>query len=108
MVYSWLTTNIYIRESIIAENRIVSAERKPIRDAIHRPLSYFIAHEATHVMQAETFGRFSLPFYPAWLNEGYADYVGKAGDFDLSENIKLLATHDTLLDSPVISIEDIT
>ncbi|WP_265793887.1 hypothetical protein [Acetobacter farinalis] len=98
MVYSWLTPNIYIRNSVIAENRIVSPRKGPMRDAAHRPLSYFIAHEATHVMQARAFGRFYLPFYPTWLNEGYADYVGKAGDFDIADNIRLLKANDPALD----------
>lgn len=97
IVYSFLTKNIFIRESVIAENRIVYPRTGPMLDATHRPLSYFIAHEATHVMQARAFGRFFSPIYPIWLNEGYADYVAKAGDFDVSENIKLLKTNSPLL-----------
>lgn len=94
LVYSWLTPNIYLRESDIAGNRIIPPGNRPVRDAAHRPLSYFIAHEATHVMQARAVGRFALPFYPVWLNEGYADYAGKGGDFDFSENLGKLKAHD--------------
>lgn len=100
LVYSWLTTNAYLHEADIAHNRIIPprTRKEPMRDAEHRPLSYFIAHEATHVMQARAFGRFAAPLYPVWLNEGYADYVGKAGDFDLTKNIALLKAHDPALD----------
>lgn len=98
ITYSWPTTNIYIRASSIAENRIVSPHMGPIADAEHRPLSYFIAHEATHVMQSKAFGRLFALRYPTWLNEGYADYVGKGGDFDFDENASLLRSGSPALD----------
>ncbi len=98
IVYSWLTSNAYIRAANIAENRIISPHSGPIADAEHRPLSYFIAHEATHVMQSRAFGRLFALRYPAWLNEGYADYVGKGGDFDLDENARLLRADSPALD----------
>ena len=69
-----------------------------IADAEHRPLSYFIAHEAPHVMQSRAFGRLFALRYPVWLNEGYADYVGKGGDFDFDENASLLRADSPALD----------
>ena len=27
--------------------------------------------------------------YPTWLTEGYADYIGKGGNFNYNENLKL-------------------
>lgn len=98
ITYSWLTSALYIRASSIAENRIMSPHAGPIADAEHRPLSYFIAHEATHVMQARAFGRLFALRYPTWLNEGYADYVGKGGDFDFDENVGLLRVDSPVLD----------
>ncbi len=97
MVYP-LTANVYLRASDIARNRILSPHIGPIADAEHRPLSYFIAHESTHVMQSRAFGRWFGLRYPTWLNEGYADYVGKGGDFDFDENLGLLKADDPALD----------
>jgi hypothetical protein len=90
--------NIYIRATDITSNSIYPSRPGPLTDAAHRPLSYFIAHEATHVMESRTFGRLMGMRFPLWLNEGYADYVGKGGDFSFEENRKLLAEDDPLLD----------
>jgi predicted metal-dependent hydrolase len=48
-----------------------------LADAADRPLSYFIAHEAAHVMQSRRFGRLLSLRYPRWLVEGHADLVAK-------------------------------
>jgi hypothetical protein len=90
--------NIYIRPSDIPANAIRSPRPGPIADAAQRPLSYFVAHEATHVMESRQFGRLMVFRFPVWLNEGYADYIGKGGDFDFEANRKLLAEDDARLD----------
>ncbi len=95
---TWLTRNIYVREADIARNSIHSPGPGPISDAAQRPLSYYIAHEATHVMTSTAFGRFATLTQPLWLVEGYADYVGKGGDFDFAENRTLLRADDPRLD----------
>jgi hypothetical protein len=94
---AWLTRNIYIRASDIAHNEILSPRPGPIQDATDRPLSYFIAHEATHVMETRAFGRLMVFRYPSWLLEGYADYIGKGG-FDFDENRRLLVENNPKLD----------
>jgi len=95
---SWLTENVYIRSSDIAANRIHSPDAGSILDADQRPLSYFIAHEITHIMESREFGRLMYILHPEWLTEGYADYIGKGGDFSFEENRKLLAENSPLLD----------
>ena len=95
---AWLTRNIYVRASDIAANRFYAPDAKPIPDAIHRPLSYVIAHEGTHVIELLQFERPLKLKYPHWLIEGYADYVAKAGDFDFDENRELLKIDSPLLD----------
>jgi hypothetical protein len=95
---TWLTRNIYIRASDIARNAIHSPGPGPISDAAQRPLSYYVAHEATHVMTSIAFGRLAVLTKPQWLVEGYADYVGKGGDFDFAENQALLRADDPKLD----------
>jgi hypothetical protein len=94
---NWLTRNIYLRESDIAANRLIPPHGR-LADADVRPLSYFIAHEATHVMQSRTFGRMMKFRYPKWLIEGYADFVAKGGSFDFEENRRLLQEDDPRLD----------
>lgn len=95
---TWLTRNIYIRASDVARNAIHSPGPGPISDAAQRTLSYYIAHEATHVMTSVVFGRVTTLMKPQWLVEGYADYVGKGGDFDFEENLALLRADDARLD----------
>jgi hypothetical protein len=92
-----VSRNIYLREADIAANRIVPPHGR-LADADERPLSYFIAHEATHVMQSRAFGRWLRLRYPRWLVEGHADLVAKAGDFDIAENRRLLRAGDARLD----------
>ena len=78
-----LTRSAYIRESDIASNRIVPPKtwRFPLSD---RPLSYFIAHELTHVMQSKS-DRWLNMKVPTHILEGYADYIGKSTEFDFDE-----------------------
>jgi hypothetical protein len=94
---NWLTRNIYLREADIAANRLIPPHGR-LADADVRPLSYFIAHEATHVMQSRTFGRLMKFRYPKWLIEGHADFVAKGGSFDFEENRRLLLKDDPRLD----------
>ncbi len=82
----WLTRQVFIRASDIPANRILPPGPRPIADAAQRPLSYFIAHEITHSDVSRAFGRTVMLRYPQWLLEGYADYVGKGGDFDFDDN----------------------
>ena len=82
----WVTRRVYIRASDIAANRINTPTGGPLADAAQRPLSYFIAHEITHGDVSRRFGRTVMLRYPRWLLEGYADYVGKGGDFDFERN----------------------
>jgi hypothetical protein len=82
---TFLTGNVYLRRSDIAANRLIPASgwRASMAD---RPLSYYLAHELTHVMEMRAFGRGLSLRAPAWLNEGYADVVGKADRFDYATN----------------------
>jgi hypothetical protein len=90
------TRNIYIREADAAANRVLIGS-EILADAEARPLSYFIAQEAAHVIQSRRFGRFMVVRYPRWLIEGHADLVAKAGDFDSVGNRALLNASDPLL-----------
>lgn len=94
----WLTRQVFIRESDVAANRILAPGGTALADAAHRPLSYYIAHEITHVDISRSFGRTIMLRYPQWLLEGYPDYVAKGGDFDFEENRALFAAGARELD----------
>jgi hypothetical protein len=87
-----LTRDIFFRPVDIPNNKIIPPESwefaKHPFTLNDRPLSYYVAHEVTHNLESEYTSRMSWQ-YPRWLIEGYADYVGKAGDFDFDENLKL-------------------
>lgn len=88
-----LTRNIYLREVDIPHNRLIGPDGE-IADAEVRPLSYFIAHEAAHVLEGRRFGRWAALRAPKWLSDGLADMIGKGGDFDIAENRASLLAGD--------------
>ena len=69
------TADIFIRESVIEENRIVPPGDW-LFEANERTLSYFIAHEAVHSMQSRL-DRYLIFKAPHYILEGYADYIAK-------------------------------
>lgn len=85
-VSQWdLTGNIFLRPSHVDRNRLVG--RSGRETPAERTLSYFIAHEVTHTMLARRIGRLNYARLQRWQVEGYADYVGKAGDFDFEKTL---------------------
>lgn len=88
-----VTRNIYLREVDARRNRLIGPDGE-IADAKVRPLSYFIAHEAAHVLAGRRFGRLAFLRAPRWLNEGLADMIGKGGEFDVAENRARLLSGD--------------
>jgi hypothetical protein len=78
--YAWLTNNVFLRDALVDENRLLDSRGKPV--AADRPLDYFIAHEVTHAISGGALGPFGYARMPEWIREGYADYVGKGRAFD--------------------------
>lgn len=96
-----LTCNIFFRPCDIPNNKIIppvswSTDKNPFGFS-DRPLSYYFAHEMTHKLEANYTGAFDFG-QPTWLTEGYADYIGKYGNFDFNENLKLLHNNAPELD----------
>lgn len=89
--------NVFIRASDIDANRIHAPGGGPIADAEVRPLSYFIAHEITHADTVRRYGHLAALQAPQWLMEGYADYVGKGGQFDFDDNQRRFLAGDATL-----------
>lgn len=77
------TSNVFLREARIEDNRLISNSGKPVPGA--RTLDYFAAHEVAHQMTGEALGPLRFARLPQWVREGYADYVGKGSDFDYAE-----------------------
>lgn len=77
-----LSNNVFIRESEIEKNKIVSPTKgQEIALFEERSLSYFLAHEITHTLQTKV-ERFMHITTPKYIVEGYADYIGKGSSFD--------------------------
>jgi len=93
----FLTRNIYLRQADLSTNRLIPAHGWKAT-MVDRPLAYYIAHEATHSMESRAFGRLMSLRYPAWIREGYADYVGKDGRFDVAANLAALEAGDPAMD----------
>lgn len=92
IAYGDLTKDIFFRPVDFQNNKIIPPEswkfaKNPFTFN-DRPLSYYIAHESRHILESVHTNRMSWQ-YPNWLIEGYADYVGKGGDFDFAENLRL-------------------
>jgi hypothetical protein len=56
-----------------------------------RSLSYLLAHEVTHVLVADALSLPESYRLPAWLSEGYADYVAHEGRFDRAAALRTLS-----------------
>jgi hypothetical protein len=85
--------NSFIRPSVIAENRIIPP-RATMADAADRDLVYFISHEITHSMMVNHTGLFTSLFKTnSWIEEGYADLIGKKA-FDYAGNLAQLKSNE--------------
>jgi len=69
-----LTGNVFIRPFSIQRGTVTGPSgREKTGD---RTLAYFIGHEIAHAMTVRRIGRWRYLHMPAFLVEGYADYVG--------------------------------
>jgi hypothetical protein len=63
-----------------------------------RTLDVYLAHEVTHTMVADRLGLIRAARLPAWLREGYAEYVARHGTFDYAETrARLIAGEEDLV-----------
>ncbi len=94
--YYPLTTNVFLRDSIIEENCLIGP--KGSRVPGERTLDYFIAHEITHTLTGQAVGGIAYHRLPQWKREGYADYVGKGAAFNYDEARKAFLANDPKMD----------
>lgn len=94
--YYPLTTNVFLRDSIIEENCLIGPSGNRIQG--DRTLDYFIAHEITHTLTGQAVGPIAYHRLPQWKREGYADYVGKGAAFNYDEARKAFLANDPKMD----------
>lgn len=94
--YYPLTTNVFLRDSIIEENCLIGPNGN--RVAADRSLDYFIAHEIAHTLTGQAVGAIAYHRLPQWKREGYADYVGKGAAFHYDEAKRAFLANDPKMD----------
>ena len=95
-INSLVSGNSFLRKSDFENNRLVGPSGNEVQG--ERTLAYFIAHEVTHGVTIKRIGRLAYYKLPVWIKEGYADYVGKGGEFDFQDNLKKFKAGDKELD----------
>jgi len=96
LAYGFCPWNVFLRKSDIARNILFRGDGVT-PSGPDRPLSYFIAHEMTHNLTSRFLGPLAGWRLSAWKKEGYADYVGKGGQFDFQKNLDLFKKNDEAL-----------
>jgi hypothetical protein len=81
--YYPLTTNVFLRDAVIEENRLISPSGKIVPG--DRTLDYFMTHEISHTLTKQAVGSYKHWKLPEWITEGYPDYVGKGTAFHYDE-----------------------
>jgi hypothetical protein len=81
------TEVVVVNRSNPAENRVLNGA--PI--AGERSLTGTLAHEMTHTAIRSHFGLLADARYPAWVREGYCDYVAGGGSLSDSQAHNLIA-----------------
>lgn len=72
--------NVFLRPSRVERDRLIGPSGREAEG--ERTLTYFVAHEVTHLMVARRLGIWRTFRLTTWQREGYADYVAKAEAFD--------------------------
>jgi len=94
--YYPITTNVFLRDSIIEENCLIGPGGNRVPG--ERTLDYFIAHEIAHTLTGQAVGGIAYHRLPQWKREGYADYVGKGAAFNYDEARKAFLANDPKMD----------
>jgi hypothetical protein len=93
--YHPLTRNVFIRESDINADRVLSTVG-PVPPP--RTLAYYGAHEIGHSLIGEHIGAFANWRLPVWIREGLADYIGFGGNVDIDALTRALRSDEDELD----------
>jgi hypothetical protein len=88
--------DVFVRPHSIERDRLVGPRGRDVPG--ERTLTYFVAHEVAHTITARRLGRVAYHRLEVWQQEGYADHVGKGGDFDFDGARAKLRAGDPSLD----------
>ncbi len=94
--FFWLGNQIFLRPSRLEADRLIGPSGVEVTG--NRTLTYFLAHELTHAMTADAVGVWRYVKLQRWQQDGYADYVAKAGDFDVEGAVRGLRSDAAELD----------
>ena len=78
--FTWLGNNIFLRPAHVKTDRLIGPSGRDVPG--ERSLTYFITHEVAHALTADAVGTWRYLRLERWQQDGYADYVAKAGAFD--------------------------
>jgi hypothetical protein len=81
--YYPFTTNVFLRDAIIEENRLIAPTGNPVPN--ERTLDYFMTHEIGHTLTKQATGSIRHWRMPEWITEGYPDYLGRGDAFHYDE-----------------------
>jgi hypothetical protein len=81
--YYPFTTNVFLRDAIIEENRLIAPTGNPVPN--ERTLDYFMTHEIGHTLTKQATGSIRHWRMPEWITEGYPDYLGRGDAFRYDE-----------------------
>ena len=87
--------NVFIRPFNLSRNTVIGPSGN--EKTGERTLAYYIAHEVTHAMTADHLGRLRYFRLPAFLVEGYADYIGMARAVDFAAGRAALKRDDAAM-----------
>jgi hypothetical protein len=85
--------NVFLSGAIFEQNRLVS--QHGYVPLANRTLSYFIAHEITHLQEGARVGTLAYVLMPRWIREGFADRIGLGHPSDRADLAASLA-HDVI------------
>lgn len=84
-LYNPLTGNIYLNQSDITNNKVSRST-----DQFQRSLENTIAHEAVHKLTHHHLGFYRFLTQPAWIREGYPDYVSGESTYNYKQAAPLI------------------
>lgn len=83
---------VFFTKAQVENDALLSPRGRPI--ARPRTLTYYITHEFTHSVVGFSVGKERFHVMPAWVFEGYPDYVGLGPEFTYEEAVKAYQTRD--------------
>lgn len=75
--------HVFFTKADIKNDALLSPRGRPI--AAPRTLTYYLAHEFTHVLLGEHLGMTRFEALPDWVFEGYPDYVGLGPGYTVAQ-----------------------